>query len=524
LVNEFESTVAQVEETVSENAKLSNALDEKEEQLTTVRAQLDQAKGEHNKQQEELTKEVAELKKERDELKQSQSEAHNHITELANSKAELSKQLELLDAKLRQSSECDSERIQDFSASLETLRKQKADLEKKVTEQAKELDQVALARSKLQKDLERNAMLLRQASSGTNETSSSSDYSEVSSENARLKFEKQEISNKYQSIKQILEQHKREHDLLSTEAKNLQEQLYYESRKSENLERKVTSLQKQENRKSYSSINGQLEVSQTFKMETYHRLIELQKKVEELEKARITNTSTIKSLENKLQASKDERYRVLKSFFQKTVTVLGSEWASRISKELDGGDKSVDRDSKYKTLERLMLEAIDTINDVITKSKTRAKSAESMQEHLKEQIMLSQQDSKDWSNKVTVLEKQVESLQSELEAASKQINQAKRNVTEELQKSQPADQTVNGEVKKEILKQISGTFVGKVWLSRYHEMERRWHNEREARKREYDGYAQHLNECYDRIEGQKKSIRKLKAKIKTMSELSQTTS
>ncbi|KAA8902868.1 hypothetical protein TRICI_005792 [Trichomonascus ciferrii] len=521
LVNEFESTVAQVEETVSENAKLSNALDEKDAQLNTVRAQFDQAKEEHAK----LTKEVAELTKERDGLKQAHSEAHDQITELSNSKAELSQQVELLDAKLRQSSESDSERIRDLSASLETLQKQKADLENKVTEQAKELDQVSQARNKLQKDLERNMMLLRQASSGTNETSSSSDYSEVSSENARLKFEKQEISNKYQSIKQILEQHKREHDLLSTEAKNLQEQLYYESRKSENLERKVTSLQKQENRKSYSSINGQLEVSQTFKMETYHRLIELQKKVEELEKTRIINTSTIKSLENKLQASKDERYRVLKSFFQKTVSVLGSEWASRISKELDGGDKSVDRDSKYKTLERLMLEAIDSINEVVNKSKTRAKTAESMQEHLKEQIALSQQDSKDWSNKVAVLQKQVESLQSDLDAAAKQVNQAKRKASDELQKSQPAaDQTVNGEVKKEILKQISGTFVGKVWLSRYHEMERRWHNEREARKREYDGYTQHLNECYDRIEGQKKSIRKLKAKIKTMSELSQTTS
>lgn len=518
MVNEFESTVAQVEETVSENAKLSNALDEKDEQLNTVKAQLDQVKEEHNQQHSKLAKEMAEFKKERDELKQSQTDAHNQITDLANSKAELSKQLELLDAKLRQSSECDSERIKELSASIETLQKQKSELENKLVEQAKELDQAAQARNKLQKDLERNALLLRRASSGS---SSSSEDAEVSSENARLKFEKQEITNKYQSIKQILEQHKREHDLLSTEAKNLQEQLYYESRKSENLERKVTSLQRQENRKSYSSINGQLEVSQTFKMETYHRLIELQKKVEELEKTRITNTSTIKSLENKLQSSKDERYRVLKSFFQKTVTVLGSEWASRISKELDGGDKSVDRDSKYKTLERLMLEAVDTINEVLTKSKTHAKSAESMHEHLKEQLLLSQQDSKDWSNKVATLSKQVETLQSDLEAATKEINQAKKKV----QDSQPAaDQTVNGEVKKEILKQISGTFVGKVWLSRYHEMERRWHNEREARKREYDGYAQHLNECYDRIEGQKKSIRKLKAKIKTMSELSQTTS
>lgn len=523
LVKEVETNMAQVEDTVSENTKLTNTLEEKETEIKQLEENLGKLQTSSESEASKLNAQISQLQQERDKLKEELEGNKSRIESILEAKYKLEGQIEANDTHYKEQTE---------------------QLQNKVAEKDKAINEITESRQKTQNELERYTAAYYKnsvSSSSKSTTTSSAEYDELSSENARLKFEKQEASNKYESIRKMLDQHKREHDLLSTEAKNLQEQLYYESRKSENLEKKVSSLQKQENRRSYSgNVNGQLEASQTFKMETYHRLIELQKKVEDLEKTRITNTSTIKSLENKLQASKDERYRVLRTFFDKVVPILGSNWATRISKEMDGGtgtassngsEKSVERESKYKTLERLMVEAVDGLNDMMNKSKVKIKSLEAKQNELYEEM--SQYNNNEWSKKVSDLENQVEKLNRQLENSTQELKQAKGQATE-LENSHKEQQrfgnpnsqdtkdvSVNGEVKKEIFKQISGTFVGKVWLSRYHEMEKRWHNEREARKREYDGYTQHLNECYDRIEGQKKSIRKLKAKIKSMTEESE---
>lgn len=291
-----------------------------------------------------------------------------------------------------------------------------------------------------------------------------------------LTKEKQDALKHVESLKNNYEQLKNEREEISKELKNLQEQLYYETSRNEALEKKVTSLNKNSRLGNTNSTNnnnnapmlGQLDVSQTFKQQTYERMNELQKSIDKLQLTKNQDATTIKTLESRLHESRENTLKCYKLFLQKLYPQLDEN----LSKKVDSIYESMNNNSSsssinFSSLEQLSKEALEYV-------------IESMNKSLRQQ------------------EKRIHRLNEQL-----------TQPMDKLDKLQKSGGNNNGEVRKEIFKQISGTFVGKIWLSRYHEMEKRWHNERETRRREYDGYKQHLNECYERIEAQKKQIGKL---------------
>lgn len=513
----METTVRQADEVVSENMKLSGELTEKSKQIENLKEKISNTKS-------ELEREIAKVKQEREaecqnklldiqKLEDKANEFKIEIDNMRSTKSEFVTKISSLESKITKK----DQEIEKFSQDVEQQTSINSQLTDEVKLKTKQLEENVQARKNLKNDLDRSLKKLQEANAKINrwEELKQEEFKEMISEISRLKQERRDAINRAESTKRLLEQQRLDQDLLSSEAKALREQLYFESQKSESLEKQ---LKKRDGRlgthSSSAAINSSSpinDVSQTFRSESYQRLIELQNTLEQYQKTQASDVEKIKSLEVRLQQSRDENFNILNSIFQKLEPILPHEWLEKISQEIDAlqtsSVNSARGNSKYKSLAILMIEALASITNIITQNRNRLKQIEYKYLQLKQErdkLVSSHSD----NETIVTLQYQVDTLQRELESINNKLNEA----TDELERERnKGDGTV---VIPDVIRQVSGTFVGKLWIARYHEMERKWHDERERRKLEYDAYTEHLRECHDEIETQKKAIANLQVKLK----------
>ncbi|CAN6622665.1 hypothetical protein TRVA0_009S00672 [Trichomonascus vanleenenianus] len=476
-VKEVQDTATQMNQVVSENGRLTSELSSKKKELEVITKKLTVKEAEATDMskrveelEERLQSELTRLLDEKDHLEANLKLSHEDISELEEARHEL--EIEL--SEMRTS---DDQEIARLTKALSGVEIEKERLSKSLKEKNDILNSMLQVKNGLQKEVEK-----LKSKAGTSTV--------IQDEYTRLKIERKELVRKHGELKKQCQILEKQRDDVIHDAKDLQDQLEEETARNDELERKLA---------------GDFENSDPAKVAELERTLEI------LQSTKADDNRRIEVLDHSLAQALEINVNQLISALKQVESVVGNEWASKIKHHLSTASER----PKQETISNLAQVLNGSLEALISRTTAKLKAAEKVYVQLKEDYQIMEQQHQGSANSIETLKEQLSQLETENEELNEKLNSitamAEFGPTTSKGSSSSGE---NSSSNKKESKAGSGSFIGRLWLSRYHEMERRWQNEREARKREYEGYKQHLNECYERIEAQKKNIRRLQLRLK----------